>query len=53
MKHANLLKKIKKTSNILFFSNRKNKKFNITNQILETVIYNPDCKVDTYQAMTP
>lgn len=42
MKHANLLKKIKKSSSILFFSNRKNKEFNITNQILETVIYNPD-----------
>ena len=42
MRHAYLLKKIKKASNILFYSNRKNKEFKITNSISEITFYNPD-----------
>ena len=42
MRHAYLLKKIKKASNILFYFNRKNKEFKITNSISEITFYNPD-----------
>ena len=42
IKHANLLLKFKKISEILFFSRRKNKKFNSTINIEEIVEFNPD-----------
>ena len=42
IKHANLLLKFKKISKILFFSRRKNKKFNSTINIEEIVKFNPD-----------
>ncbi len=52
IRHANLLHRLKKISNVLIFSNRKNKKFNSTNRILDALKYNPDyilvCS-ETYQ----
>ena len=42
IKHANLLLKFKKISEILFFSRRKNKKFNSTINIEEIIKFNPD-----------
>ena len=41
-KHANLLKDRKEISDILFFSNRKNKKFASTNSITDILKFNPD-----------
>ena len=41
-RHANLLRKSYKISNILIFSNRKNKKNNSTNNITEIKNYDPD-----------
>jgi predicted dehydrogenase len=52
IKHANLLRKLKKISNVLIFTNRRNKKFNSTNRILDILEYDPDyilvCS-ETYQ----
>ena len=52
IKHANLLRRLKKISNVLIFSKRRNKKFNSTNHILDILEYNPDyilvCS-ETYQ----
>jgi len=41
-KHANLLCRLKKITNVLIFSNRKNQKFNSTNRVLDILKYNPD-----------
>lgn len=41
-KHANLLRSRKEISEILFFSNRKNKKFISTNSIVDALKFNPD-----------
>ena len=52
IKHANLLQRIKKISNVLIFSSRKNKKFNSTNRIVDILNYNPDYILvctETYQ----
>ena len=42
IKHANLLQKLKKVSNVLIFSNRRSNKFKLTNCIKEILQYNPD-----------
>ena len=42
IRHANLLYKLNKISDILVFSGRANKKFNSTNRILDTIKYDPD-----------
>lgn len=41
-KHANLFRVRNEISDILFFSNRKNKKFTSTNSIADTLKFNPD-----------
>jgi predicted dehydrogenase len=42
IRHANLLRRLKKVSNVLIFSSRVNKKFNSTNRVLDILKYNPD-----------
>ena len=42
IKHANLLRKIVKTSNILFFSKRKSNQYLSTNSYLDIISFNPD-----------
>ena len=41
-KHANLLRRVKKISEIRFFSNRTNTEFNTTNHIKDIIKYDPD-----------